>query len=113
MHKIKNSILSVFAIVFIQLIGHAQTEHSFFNNYNDFTAADSNKLFLRIENFNFIKNNEYKGTFADGATLLGYLLSPKLAYYPSNNIRIKAGIRMQKYSGITKYSEAEPLFTVH
>jgi len=91
----------------------AQQPSTPFLHYKEFQEADSNKLFLRIENFNFVKNNEYSGDFADGTTWIGYLASPKLVYYPSSNIRIEAGARFQKYSGREDFTETEPVFSVN
>ena len=42
--------------------------------------ADTSKLFLQLDNTNFIKNNEYFGDIAEGYTLLGFNLTPKLVY---------------------------------
>ncbi len=81
------------------------------NNFDEFNKADSSKLFFRLENFNFIKNKEYHSYFIKGETLLGYLATPKLVYYPSSKIRIEAGIRLQKYFGNDGLAGNEPVFT--
>ncbi|WP_282125890.1 hypothetical protein [Marinifilum flexuosum] len=80
-------------------------------HHKEFQVADSNKLFLRFENLNFVKNNEYSGEFSKGATWIGYVASPKLVYYPSSNFRIEAGVRLQKYSGREDFTETEPIFS--
>lgn len=88
----------------------AQNLNTPFLHYKEFVKADSNKLFLRFENFNFVKNNEYSGDFSDGTTWIGYVATPKLVYYPSSKIRIEAGVRFQQYSGRTNYTEIQTVF---
>ena len=91
----------------------AQNSDTPFLHYNEFQKADSNKLFLRFENLNFVKNNEYSSDFSNGTTWIGYLATPKLVYYPSSKIRIEAGIRLQKYFGRTNFTETEAIFSVN
>jgi len=91
----------------------AQQYNPFYSHYGDFNANAQEKLFFRFENLNFSKNNEYSEPFADGYTLMGYLATPKVVYYPSSNLRIEAGIRLQKYTGLTDYSKKEAVFSIH
>ncbi len=91
----------------------AQDSKTPFIHYKEFIKADSNKLFLRFENFNFIKNNEYSGDYSNGATWIGYSATPKLVYYPSSKIRIEAGMRFQQYSGRTSYTETQAVFSAN
>lgn len=91
----------------------AQEANSAFMHYQKFEKTDSTKLFLRFENFNFVKNNEYSGDFSDGATWIGYLATPKLVYYPTSKIRIEAGIHLQKYSGREAFTNTEAAFSVN
>lgn len=90
----------------------AQTNTPFLH-YKEFEKADSNKLFFRFENFNFVKNNEYSGDYSNGATWIGYSATPKLVYYPSSKIRVETGVRLQKYSGRTNFTETEAIFSVN
>ena len=62
---------------------------------------------------NFAKNNEHNGDFIQGETYLGYVATPKFIYYPTSNFRFEAGVRLQKYSGISTFSETDPVFSVH
>jgi hypothetical protein len=68
---------------------------------------------LSIINDNFVKNNEYFGHYTEGYTLMGYYLQPTLEYYASNNLWFKAGIHLQKYSGVNGYSDVLPIYAVH
>ncbi len=91
----------------------AQDSDTPFLHYKEFEKADSNKLFLRFENFNFVKNNEYSDDFSNGTTWIGYIATPKLVYYPSSKIRIEAGVRFQQYSGRTSYNETQAVFSAN
>ena len=84
-------------------------EQFFANNKN---VNDSSKLNLSIENTNFLKNNEYFGDFAQGYTLIGYFLKPKINFSPHKKLKISAGVHLQKYSGIDKFTEIQPTFSV-
>ena len=74
--------------------------------------ADSSKFAVKIENLNFLKNNEYFNDFGEGYTLIGYFLKPQIAYRPHKKLSIFAGIHLQKYSGMQKFAEILPAFTV-
>jgi hypothetical protein len=74
--------------------------------------ADSNSLFLGIENNNFFKNNEYFNNLQEGYTLIGYYVTPSLIYYPSGKTRISAGIHLLKYSGVDSYTKVLPYFRI-
>ncbi|WP_372755808.1 hypothetical protein [Labilibaculum sp.] len=109
---IRNFILFLL-ILTSQFSSFAQESNSIFRHYKEFEKADSNKLFLRFENFNFVKNNEYSGEFTNGATWIGYLATPKLVYYPSSKIRIEAGIHLQKYSGRESFTNTEAAYSIN
>jgi hypothetical protein len=74
--------------------------------YND---SLENSLIFRIDNSNFLKNNEYFNDIIQGYTLIGYHLSPKLVFYPSESSTLEAGIHLLKYSGIDAYSKILPI----
>jgi hypothetical protein len=101
------SILSLTTIIH-QSFGQIKSPYV---HHKEFNQANSNKLFLRFENLNFVKNNEYNGEFSEGATWIGYVATPKLVYSPSSNFRIEAGVRLQKYSGRENFTESEPVFS--
>lgn len=92
---------------------HAQQFNPFYSHYSSFKPESKETLYFRFENLNFAKNNEYNGEFVKGATYFGYLATPKLIYYPTSNLRIEAGIRLQKYSGLSDFSGSEPVFSLH
>jgi len=113
MQKIIYYLTLLIGIGFFCQPAQAQESNPFYSHYGTFNADAQEKLFFRLENLNFSKNNEYEGHFADGATLIGYLATPKLVYYPSSDLRIEAGMRLQKYSGRSDFSETEAVFSIH
>jgi hypothetical protein len=70
------------------------------------------ELQLGINAFGYQKNNEYFNDIAEGYTLFGYHLNPRLIYFPSSNVRIDAGVQVQKDFGSRRYSLLQPTFTI-
>jgi hypothetical protein len=103
----------LFLLGFLNLSLQAQQSNPFYCHYGNFKADAKEKLFFRLENLNFAKNNEYKGEFVKGATYIGYIATPKLIYYPTSDFRIEGGIRLHKYSGLTDFPASEPVFSIH
>jgi len=86
--------------------------NSFYRNI-EIDTAKANILEFRIENSNFLKNDEYFNDIVQGYTLIGYFINPKLVYYPSKNTKIEAGVSFLKYSGIESFSKVLPTFSFH
>lgn len=98
----------------IFLINHAlaQLDNSAFYDEITITPNDEKKLYLGINNLNFVKNNEYFNKIADGYTLFGFQLNPKLIYFPSDNVRIDGGIFLWKDFGNERFSQIAPTFAI-
>lgn len=78
------------------------------------TAQDSiakNALYFKLDNLNFVKNNEYFNNIADGYILIGAQLHPKLAFYPHPKAKLEIGVFGLTYSGLDGYQEAIPTFS--
>lgn len=99
-------------ILFINLSATAQYNNSIYLVNPEIDPADSQKLFLNIDNANFMNNNEFFGDFVDGYTLIGFHLTPELVYFPTKNVKIKAGVHLLKYYGLEKFSSAIPTFSL-
>lgn len=89
----------------------AQLNNSvFFEQKYDF-QDNENKLFLEFQNLNFFRSNEYlEQSSAIGRTLLGYQLSPRLAYYPSKNVKVSLGVFTWRDFGKDDFTEINPYF---
>jgi hypothetical protein len=73
---------------------------------------NANDLRIGLHAFGFSKNNEYFNKIADGYTLFGYHLMPRLSYYPSGSVRIDVGGFFWKDFGSSGYQDIQPTFTV-
>lgn len=103
----------LFLLGSLNLSLQAQQSNPFYCHYGNFKTDAKEKLFFRLENLNFVKNNEYNGEFVKGATYIGYVATSKLVYYPTSDFRIEGGIRLHKYSGLTDFPASEPVFSIH
>jgi hypothetical protein len=91
---------------------NAQSFNSFFIESDENT--DSTKmLVLKIENLNFLKNNEYFNPYVQGYTLLGYWIKPQIVYNVNKRLSFTAGIHAQQYSGVDVFTQFFPLFSVN
>ncbi len=97
--------------IFISFAGSSQYSQSLYQNYREINPADSQKLYLNIENANFLNNNEFFSDFVDGYTLIGFHLTPELVYHPNSRIRLKAGAHLLRYYGLDNFSSAIPVFS--
>ncbi len=81
---------------------------------NRIIAQDSiakNAVYFKLDNLNFIKNNEYFNNIADGYILIGAQLHPKLAFYPHPKAKLEIGIFGLTYSGLDGYQAVIPTFS--
>lgn len=72
--------------------------------------ADSNSLYFKFNNCNFLWNNEFFNDVVEGYTLIGYHITPTLQYHFSKNIKIEAGVHLLQYSGLDKFSTIAPVY---
>ncbi len=99
-------------IIYSQKINAQYYPESFYQE-SKLDSAQENSLLFRIENSNFLKNNEYFGDFIQGYTLIGYFINPKFVYYPAANAKIEVGAHLLKYSGIDEFSKVIPTLRFH
>lgn len=100
MNKLTQWILCLFLLVTSGM--NAQVEQEVFASSNQMLNNGKGKLILGIDNLNFFQNNEYK-SIADGYSLPGLWIQPKLIFYPLSNLKIEAGAHILYYSGATHY----------
>ncbi|KAA6437846.1 hypothetical protein FOE74_02400 [Rufibacter glacialis] len=74
--------------------------------------GQAGELQLGLNAFGYQKNNEYFNDIAEGYTLFGYHLNPRLIYFPTDKVRIDAGAQVQKDFGTRSYSLVQPTFTI-
>jgi hypothetical protein len=70
------------------------------------------EIYLKIDNFNFNKNNEYFNLIADGYTILGTQLHPKITYKPHPQFQLELGVFGLYNFGNEAYSKIIPTFSL-
>ena len=75
---------------------------------NDSTNFSPKTLALGIDNWAFVKDNEYFNLIADGYTLLGNQTEVSLKYQAHQNYRLKAGFYALKYFGTIGFEQPIP-----
>lgn len=68
-------------------------------------------VFLKVQNLNFLKNNEYYNPIADGYTMFGVQFNPQLGYQLSKNVSIEGGIFLSKDFGNKNFTIVDPTFS--
>lgn len=91
----------------VQLLSAQLFPPSFYKS-SELDSSLDNSIIFRIENSNFLKNNEYFNDIIQGYTLIGWFVNPKLTYHPSKNAKIEAGVHFLKYSGIDNFTRVLP-----
>ena len=76
----------------------------------EYEPAKRGEIRLALHSFTFFKDNEYFNLTADGYTLFGTQLNPQLVYYPTNNLRLEAGVFLWKDFGNPVLQQVRPTF---
>ena len=106
--------LSILLFLFlVQTSLFAQIDMSGRCYYPEFDTTANNNLLFRLENNNFLKNNEYFGNYAEGYTLIGFSLQPSLMYYAGRRFRIKAGVHLTQFFGESGFTDVLPVISAH
>lgn len=105
------------AVLFFMALGcsmvSAQVDRTWRYYYPEFKENADDNLYFRLENNNFVKNNEYFGDYIEGYTMMGYTVQPAFVYYAGSHFRIKAGMHALHYSGTDDFTEILPVFSIH
>ncbi len=100
-------------LILIFAVSQFDIQVVFSQSYYDFFTApnkvNSSFLSLDIENTNFVKNNEYFNEFAEGYTLFGYFITPKIIVKPVDNLEIGFGFFYNNYFGSEEESKIKPV----
>lgn len=89
-----------------------QLDNRLFEQRMTIEPTDSGKLYLGLNMLGFAKDNEFFDTVIDGYTLFGYQLNPYLSYHISKNVRLDAGVYVQKDFGNDHYSDVKPTLSL-
>lgn len=96
-------ILVLSLIIFCLATSANGQNNSLFSQNPKIDSNDLNIVFLKVDNLNFFKDNEFKAEKVSGYTLPGFRLSPKLSLALHKNILLEAGVHLLHYWGANKY----------
>lgn len=105
------SIRSVLTVWSLPFALSAQLDNSSLLYDNNTDSTHNRQAYLRVQNLNFLKNNEYYNPIADGYTLFGVQLNPRLGYQLARNVSVEGGIFLSKDFGNNRFTLIEPSFT--
>ncbi len=75
------------------------------------SASEEPSLYLKVSNFNFLRNNEYFNNITTGQTFFGTQFSPSLVFYPNARIRLEVGGFFWKDFGDDNFTRLSPIFS--
>jgi hypothetical protein len=101
-------------IFFLQITNkiYAQVDNKSIENNHSFNDTSIRKIQFKFNSLVYVKNNEYFNEIADGYTLIGYYLNPKMSIRLHEKVQIDAGVFLRKEYGRNGLKEIEPTFTV-
>ena len=66
-------------------------------------TADVRALKVELESISFFRDNEFAGRLADGYSLPGFWVQPKLTYMPLRQIKVELGLQALVFNGANRY----------
>jgi len=102
----------VLFLTFSTTVTYAQLNNQALEKKLEIKPEYDQDLRFGLDVLGFNRNNEYFNDIADGYTLFGYHLNPKLVYFPSEFIRLEAGALLWKDFGTNRYNRVLPTFTL-
>lgn len=112
MERARKIVLLLTVGLFLSGNGFAQYDNTPFLHNLPQDSAKVRSVFLNFETLSFLKNNEYSSYIADGYTLFGFQFLPYFSYQPVKNVRVNAGVYLQKDFGNNDFTRIEPYFSV-
>lgn len=82
---------------------YAQMDSLLFQQNTDIDRQAKGELRFRLDNINFVRDNEYKGRYVKGYTLPGFWVQPSFSFQPLHNLKVEAGVYLLRYWGANKY----------
>lgn len=90
----------------------AQTNTSTLEDTYSYNRTKLGKVQFKFSALTFVRNNEYFNNIADGYTLFGYYLNPKVSYQPHEKVSLELGAFARKEFGTKGFKELQPTFTL-
>jgi hypothetical protein len=104
----------IFFLIFLSLSfqNFSQIDNSSFYFEKRLDTLNIPKWKIEFKSLSFMQNREYFGEIADGYTLFGNQISPKIVYQPNKKFFLVTGAYLRKDFGNPKFTEIQPIFTV-
>jgi hypothetical protein len=90
----------------------AQTNTNTLEDIYSYNKSKLGKVQFRFSSLAYVRNNEYFNNIADGYTLFGYYLNPKVSYQPHEKVSLELGAFARKEFGTNGFKEIQPTFTI-
>lgn len=107
----KTILIASILVLVLSVAAFSQEESNALFSEQRFDTNATGRLSFSFDNLSFFKNNEYKSNYADGYTLAGTWIRPKLIYYPDKKLRLELGGQVLAYNGRDEY-QLHPWFSV-
>ncbi|OJJ14522.1 hypothetical protein BKI52_42860 [marine bacterium AO1-C] len=98
--------------VLLKNVSFAQLNNQIFVDSLSIQPKEVHKLYLQVQNLNFVKNNEYFNDIIPGQTFFGYQLKPRFVYFAAKNVRVDAGMYVLRDFGKEQFTRVAPVFSV-
>ena len=95
------------------ITGYGQMDRTARYSYADWSGGTEGNLSFRFEGLSFFQNDEYNDDFIEGYTLIGYSVQPSVLYNLTPKLRLKAGVHLLQYHGVSDFSELIPVYSAH
>ncbi|MDU0369281.1 hypothetical protein ACFPAF_02645 [Hymenobacter endophyticus] len=105
-------ILTVVAWLGSTQAGWAQLDNRAFYHRLPLGPGYERQIRLDVQGLLFNKDNEYFNKIDPGLTYFGAQLAPRLVYFPASNLRLEAGVFLQRDYGTRGFRQVRPLFTL-
>ncbi len=106
-----------FVVVFVclALLSRAQLNNQKFDDFfvQDSLEDGSRRLSFGVYNLNFLRNNEYFNKHVDGYTLFGAQLLSSLIFQVNPNLKVEAGVFLNKDFGENQFNQIQPMYRLH
>ncbi len=108
-HIFQQGRLSIILFLLIASAASAQQENTSYISTPLPDSLKSGSFSVQLLNNNFVKNNEYFGSFTEGITYIGSVLQPELTYAFSRKTSLTFGWYARYFYGLEKTNKSLPV----
>jgi len=90
----------------------AQTSTAALEDIHSYSRSKLGKVQFKFSAMTYVRNNEYFNYIADGYTLFGYYMNPRVSYQPHEKVQIELGGFARKDFGSKGLNDLQPTFTL-